>query len=428
VPAATYSKLTDTAMTVGGASIPFKGKSINEGFDPIYGRITAMLGTEAPNGLTPAVPLPYDAAATETMANGQIQLWKITHNGVDSHPIHFHLEDVQVVNRVGWNGSIKPPDPSEMGWKETVRMNPMEDIIVAMRPTAPILPFAMPDSIRPLDPTAPVTAINPLTNFGSEYAWHCHILGHEEFDLMRPIVLKSNDRIGVFRGNGQWYLDANGNHAWDATGDMLASFGATADKPISGDWTGDGISKLGAYKGNGTWWLDLNGNNVLDPGETFYFGIAGDLPIVGDWTGNGITKIGIFRNGQVYLDMNGNGLWDAGIDQFTTFGLAGDIPVTGDWNGTGKTKIGVYRNGQWYLNKTGNGVWTPATDAIYSFGIAGDTPVTGDWNATGTTKIGVFRGNGQWYLNLTGNGAWTPATDAIYNFGIPGDIPVTGKW
>ncbi len=28
------------------------------------------------------------------------QIWKITHNGVDTHPIHFHLYDVQVINRV----------------------------------------------------------------------------------------------------------------------------------------------------------------------------------------------------------------------------------------------------------------------------------------------------------------------------------------
>ena len=55
------------------------------------------------------------------------QIWKITHNGVDTHPIHFHLFNVQVINRVGWDGTIRPPDPNELGWKETVRMNPLED-------------------------------------------------------------------------------------------------------------------------------------------------------------------------------------------------------------------------------------------------------------------------------------------------------------
>ena len=38
------------------------------------------------------------------------QIWKITHNGVDTHPIHFHLYDVQVINRVTWDNIIIPPD------------------------------------------------------------------------------------------------------------------------------------------------------------------------------------------------------------------------------------------------------------------------------------------------------------------------------
>ena len=34
----------------------------------------------------------------------------------------------------------------------------------------------------------PVTIVNTLQNFGWEYVWHCHILGHEENDMMRPII------------------------------------------------------------------------------------------------------------------------------------------------------------------------------------------------------------------------------------------------
>ena len=61
--------------------------------------------------------------------------------------------NVQVINRVGWDGAISPPDPNELGWKETVRMNPLEDIIVALRPIIPNLPLDLPNSIRLLDPT-----------------------------------------------------------------------------------------------------------------------------------------------------------------------------------------------------------------------------------------------------------------------------------
>ena len=87
-------------------------------------------------------------------------------------------------------------------------MNPLEDAIVALRPIVPTnhLPFfKVPNSVRLLDPTQPqggtmnFTNINPLgnpvtvtnepTNFGWEYVDHCHLLGHEENDMMRPMCL-----------------------------------------------------------------------------------------------------------------------------------------------------------------------------------------------------------------------------------------------
>ena len=108
---------------------------------------------------------------------------------------------------VGWDGAIRVPDANELGWKETVRVSPLEDTIVALRPISPKQPFGLPDSVRPLDPSMPIgstmgfTNIDPLTgqpitppitnqlfNFGWEYMWHCHILGHEEMDMMRPVV------------------------------------------------------------------------------------------------------------------------------------------------------------------------------------------------------------------------------------------------
>lgn len=189
-------------------------KAIAEEFETNYGRMNATLGTEMPNTNfqnQTTIMLGYVDPTTENMTDsiapiGQAgdgtQLWKITHNGVDTHAIHFHLFDVQIINRVGWDGSIRMPDDNERGWKDTVRMNPLEDCIIALRPVAPKLPFGLPDSIRPLDPTMPigstgqfanvdpytgnpVTITNKMTNFAWEYVWHCHLLGHEENDMMR---------------------------------------------------------------------------------------------------------------------------------------------------------------------------------------------------------------------------------------------------
>jgi FtsP/CotA-like multicopper oxidase with cupredoxin domain len=199
-------------MTIGLAP-----KAIQELFETEYGRMNAILGVEIPNttGLNQTtIPYNYIDPITETInASTSIdtpttgdgtQLWKITHNGVDSHAIHVHLFNAQLINRVGWDGAVKPPDPNELGWKETIRMNPLEDCIIALRPTVPQLPFGLPDSIRLMDVTAPLgstgqfTGIDPngnpirvtnqLINLGWEYVWHCHILGHEENDMMRPIA------------------------------------------------------------------------------------------------------------------------------------------------------------------------------------------------------------------------------------------------
>jgi hypothetical protein len=46
---------------------------------------------------------------------------------------------VQLLNRVGWDGIIRKPDANELGWKDTVRVSPLEDTIVALRPVVPFL-------------------------------------------------------------------------------------------------------------------------------------------------------------------------------------------------------------------------------------------------------------------------------------------------
>lgn len=42
-------------------------------------------------------------------------MWKITHNGVDTHVLHWHMFNVQVISRVGWDGAVRAPDPNDSG-------------------------------------------------------------------------------------------------------------------------------------------------------------------------------------------------------------------------------------------------------------------------------------------------------------------------
>jgi FtsP/CotA-like multicopper oxidase with cupredoxin domain len=190
-------------------------KGIQELFDPVYGRMNATLSVELPFStalVATTIPLAYIDKPFDyydVIRDGETQIWKMTHNGVDSHPVHFHMVNVQVINRVGWDGTIKPPHGNELGWKETLRMNPLEDIIVAVTATRVVTPFGLPKSNRLLDPSqaagsqfgftqidpttgqapaAPFT--NELADFDNEYVWHCHILGHEENDFMRPFIFR----------------------------------------------------------------------------------------------------------------------------------------------------------------------------------------------------------------------------------------------
>ena len=212
-------------------TMPLQPKQIQdemgEAFDAEYGRMSGFLGLETPNasaGLQNMLLYPFGTPPTEVLraidlpegveltpialADDGSQIWKVTHNGVDTHPIHFHLYDVQLINRVGWDGIIRKPEANELGWKDTVRISPLEDTIVALRPLVPNnLPWDLPNSVRLLDPSMPdgapldmgmvifdpsgepVEITNHIVNFGWEYVWHCHILSHEEMDMMRPVVV-----------------------------------------------------------------------------------------------------------------------------------------------------------------------------------------------------------------------------------------------
>jgi FtsP/CotA-like multicopper oxidase with cupredoxin domain len=228
-------------------SVLMKPKGIHDemgaAFDPEYGRMSGNLAIEIQPPATNAANLnlySFSDVPTEIIEDsgpaqvqvdvlGQLadgtQIWNISHNGVDTHPIHFHIFDVQVISRLGWDNAIMLPPANQLGWKDTVRISPLMDTVVAVRPRSPALPFGIPDSLRPLNPALRLgsemgfSSVDPVTgqayvdpsfwapgndpnwpgatgvhnvmyNFGWEYVWHCHILSHEEMDMMRPIILQ----------------------------------------------------------------------------------------------------------------------------------------------------------------------------------------------------------------------------------------------
>jgi hypothetical protein len=195
--------------------------------------------------------------------------------------------------------------------------------------------------------------------------------------------------IGVY-DQGTWYLDLNGNGSWDgAPPDGVYTFGAGLAQalPVTGDWNGTGVSRIGVYD-RGLWYLDLNGNGAWDgtPADAlhaFGVGLSGAVPVTGDWNGSGSAKIGIFAGGIWYLDRDGSGAWEGTpSDAWYAFGggIPNALPMTGDWNGDGFTGIGVFSDGIWYIDKNGDGAWSGvAADRYSAFGFPSVVPVTGRW-------------------------------------------------
>lgn len=178
-------------------------------------RILTLNEMEGPNG--PVMVLldgqKWGAPVSELPRVGSTEDWVIANLTMDTHPIHLHLVQFLLLNRQDFNaddymakweklngmqplthptivlpvepylvGSPIKPDKNEVGWKDTVRMNPMQVTRIRVR-------FA--------PQNAPIHAVRPWVNlypfdpsFGPGYVWHCHILDHEDNEMMRPYKFK----------------------------------------------------------------------------------------------------------------------------------------------------------------------------------------------------------------------------------------------
>ncbi len=181
--------------------------------------------------------------------------------------------------------------------------------------------------------------------------------------------------------------------------------------------------RISIYK-DGSWYIDMNGDGVWDAGDQNYgFGAPLWTPVAGDWNNDGNTEIGVYRDGAWYLDYDASGWWSAGDRNFG-YGAPGWTPVVGDWNGDGSDKIGAYLDGAWYLDYDGSGTWDSG-DKNFAFGGAGWEPVIGKWT-DGTSKIGVYK-DGVYYIDYSGDYAYN-AGDRTIMYGTAGSTAVTGDW
>ena len=161
--------------------------------------VQALLGHTAsiPGALTPVVPIPEADAVesrdfelartlatgpcggqnwtinglhwddvTEFPALGTAEIWRFINHSETMHPMHMHLVEFQILDRqmfemqadtIALIGSPVPPQPYEAGWKDTAPVNPNQVLRVIAR----------------------------FEDFVGRYAYHCHILEHEDHEMMR---------------------------------------------------------------------------------------------------------------------------------------------------------------------------------------------------------------------------------------------------
>lgn len=104
-----------------------------------------------------AVPLAWDDDVTEHPALGDTEVWEIHNTTMDAHPIHVHLVQFEVVDRQAHGEVARAPEANETGPKDTVIAYPHE-----------------------------VTRIRAHFDKAGLFVWHCHILEHEDHEMMRP--------------------------------------------------------------------------------------------------------------------------------------------------------------------------------------------------------------------------------------------------
>ena len=132
------------------------------------GPVEAMLGTMDASGMP--VHHMWSDEITENPKVGDTEVWEIYNFTADAHPIHIHEITFEVINREGLamhedevvlpvqlTGDVRAPEPWEEGWKDTVIAYPGE-----------------------------VTRIKGKFDVAGQFVWHCHIVEHEDNEMMRP--------------------------------------------------------------------------------------------------------------------------------------------------------------------------------------------------------------------------------------------------
>lgn len=220
-----------------------------------YGRLKPQLGTSALGALN------WDQPITENPMLDAIEEWEVINYTEDAHPIHLHLVNFQIISRHKFNisryvmgspnslqllGQPKLPTTDESGWKDTAVMYPGE-----------------------------VTRIRAKFDTEGLYLWHCHILSHEDHEMMRPFYVgPMPSNLTVQKNNGTFDATIAPNPFSNQTVVKMEAGISGKYKAEIYDILGQHISTIAdAYYEKGTYYLSWNGTRIGNSkvGNGIYF-------------------------------------------------------------------------------------------------------------------------------------------------------------
>ena len=152
-----------------------------EGTDSL-GRLQTMAGIV--DNSRPALngTLVFDDPITENPKVGDTEVWEFYNTTADAHPIHMHLVDFRIVNRQGFTGTITDKSNSDGS------LGGVLDEASIRLVGKPRVPAASEAGMKDTAKMFPGEVTRVIANFNrpGEYLYHCHILSHEDHEMMRP--------------------------------------------------------------------------------------------------------------------------------------------------------------------------------------------------------------------------------------------------
>ncbi|MCU0937304.1 MAG: multicopper oxidase domain-containing protein, partial [Gammaproteobacteria bacterium] len=153
-----------------------------EGVDAL-GRLQTMLGPVDPDPVTGQQgTLTYNDPITERPVQGTTEIWEFYNTTVDAHPMHLHLVDFRVIDRQNFTGVLTPKVNTDGSTGAILSPASIQKVGPIVQPAA--WEQGKKDTVKSFP--GEVTRVLVSFNRAGEYVYHCHILSHEDHEMMRP--------------------------------------------------------------------------------------------------------------------------------------------------------------------------------------------------------------------------------------------------